>query len=102
MVVLDEVEYTRTVFSSVATGEGGFSIGSGLLRTSSAAAGTSGFSSGTGGALRKRGLRRYHQKRPTVRPKKISTPITAPAKAPLLTPPDEPEGDDGFGSHLIS
>ena len=74
-------------------GEGDdFSVGSGLLRTVSAGAGISLFPSRPVASppFRKNARRRYHRNNEMARARKIKEPMIAPARAPLLTPPDLP------------
>lgn len=89
MVVSEDMEYTLTVLVWDGGGDG-FSVGSGLLRTVSAGAGISFLPSDSVAArcARIRAVRRYHKNSPMARERKSRTPMTAPARAPLLTPED--------------
>ena len=97
------VEYTLTVPASSrgAVGEGNvFSMGSGRLSTVSAGAGTS-FAVGASACLGTRFRRLHHQNTATTIHRNSRDPITAPATAPLLTPPPEPDPEVSIGTHLL-
>ncbi len=88
MVVFEDMANTRTLLTW--EGPGGFSAGSGRLRTVSARAGISLISGrATGFAFARRCLRRYQRKMAITTATRTKAPMIPPARAPLLTPEDE-------------
>lgn len=80
--------------------EGDFSMGSGRLSTVSAGAGTSFTSLDDWSAFFMRDRRLSHRKTATETARKRMTPTTAPASAPLETPPPD-ELDPALRSHTV-
>ena len=102
MVVFEDMAYTRTLLTGA--GIGVFSAGSGRLRTVSARAGCSLISGRATGfaSLAWRCLRRYQRNTATMTPRKSRAPIMPPMRAPLLTPEEEDEEEEGVRStHFV-